>query len=64
MALDGKFVTDDNANFRHDELQKYQEKTEIEKQAEAIFKGSKKGFQYTRYSNPDVRNNASEVSLN
>ena len=34
MALDGKFVTDDNANFRHDELQKYQEKTEIEKQAE------------------------------
>jgi succinyl-CoA synthetase beta subunit len=34
MALDGKFVTDDNANFRHDELQKYQEKTEIEEQAE------------------------------
>ena len=34
MALDGKFVTDDNANFRHDELLKYQEKTEIEKQAE------------------------------
>jgi O-succinylhomoserine sulfhydrylase len=23
-------------------------------QAEAIFKGSKKGFQYTRYSNPTV----------
>ena len=34
MALDGKFVTDDNSNFRHDELQKYQEKTEIEEQAE------------------------------
>ena len=34
MALDGKFVTDDNSNFRHPELQKYQEKTEIEEQAE------------------------------
>ena len=34
MALDGKFVTDDNANFRHDELQKYQERTQIEEQAE------------------------------
>ena len=34
MALDGKFVTDDNSNFRHDELQKYQEKTEIEVRAE------------------------------
>ena len=34
IALDGKFVTDDNSNFRHDELQKYQEKTEIEKRAE------------------------------
>ena len=34
MALDGKFVTDDNSNFRHDELQKYQEKTEIEDRAE------------------------------
>ena len=34
MALDGKFVTDDNSNFRHDELQKYQEKTEIEERAE------------------------------
>ncbi len=33
-ALDGKFVTDDNSNFRHDELQKYQEKTAIEEQAE------------------------------
>ena len=26
MALDGKFVTDDNSNFRHPELQQYQEK--------------------------------------
>lgn len=34
MALDGKLVTDDNSNFRHDELQKYQEKTAIEEQAE------------------------------
>ena len=34
MALDGKVITDDNANFRHEELQKYQEKTEIEKRAE------------------------------
>ena len=34
MALDGKFVTDDNSNFRHDELQQYQEKTEIEERAE------------------------------
>ena len=34
MALDGKFVTDDNSNFRHEELQKYQEKTPIEEQAE------------------------------
>lgn len=34
MALDGKFVTDDNSNFRHDELQKYQEKSEIEERAE------------------------------
>jgi len=34
LALDGKVVTDDNAGFRHDELQKYQEKTEIEERAE------------------------------
>lgn len=34
IALDGKIITDDNANFRHDELQKYQEKTEIEERAE------------------------------
>ena len=34
MALDGKFVTDDNSNFRHPEMDKYQEKTEIEERAE------------------------------
>ena len=34
MALDGKFVTDDNSNFRHPELEKYQEKSAIEEQAE------------------------------
>lgn len=34
VALDGKVVTDDNANFRHPELQQYQEMTEIEKRAE------------------------------
>ena len=34
IALDGKFVTDDNSNFRHEELQKYQEKSEIEERAE------------------------------
>lgn len=34
MALDGKFVTDDNSNFRHPELEKYQEKTAIEERAE------------------------------
>lgn len=34
MALDGKVITDDNASFRHEELQKYQEKTEIEESAE------------------------------
>ena len=33
MALDGKFVTD-NSNFRHPEMDKYQEKTEIEERAE------------------------------
>lgn len=33
-ALDGKFVTDDNSNFRHPELQKYQERTEAEERAE------------------------------
>jgi len=34
MALDGKFVTDDNSNFRHPEMDKYQEKSEIEERAE------------------------------
>jgi len=34
MALDGKFVTDDNSNFRHPEMEKYQEKSEIEEKAE------------------------------
>jgi succinyl-CoA synthetase beta subunit len=34
MALDGKIITDDNSNFRHEELQKYQELSEIEKRAE------------------------------
>lgn len=34
VALDGKFVTDDNSNFRHDELEKYQEKSEVEARAE------------------------------
>lgn len=34
VALDGKFVTDDNSNFRHEELQKYQEKSEVEARAE------------------------------
>ncbi len=34
MALDGKFVTDDNGNFRHPEMEKYQEKSEIEIMAE------------------------------
>ena len=34
IALDGKFVTDDNSNFRHEELQKYQEISEIEERAE------------------------------
>jgi len=34
MALDGKVVTDDNATFRHEELEKYQERSEIEERAE------------------------------
>ena len=33
MALDGKVITDDNANFRHEELQKYQEMSEIGERA-------------------------------
>jgi len=34
LALDGKVITDDNANFRHPELLKYQEQTELEERAE------------------------------
>jgi len=34
MALDGKVMTDDNSNFRHKELAKYHERTELEKKAE------------------------------
>ena len=34
MALDGKIMTDDNSNFRHEELLKYQEKSDLEEQAE------------------------------
>ena len=34
IALDGKLMTDDNSNFRHKELAKYQEKTDLEKKAE------------------------------
>jgi len=34
LALDGKVITDDNANFRHPELLKYQEQTDLEERAE------------------------------
>ena len=34
IALDGKVMTDDNSNFRHNELQKYLERTELEELAE------------------------------
>jgi len=34
LALDGKVVTDDNSNFRHPEMEKYQEKSELEERAE------------------------------
>ena len=34
LALDGKIMTDDNSNFRHEELAKYQEKSELEERAE------------------------------
>ena len=34
LALDGKVMTDDNSNFRHPELAKYQEVSEIEERAE------------------------------
>ena len=33
-ALDGKVITDDNSNFRHPELAKYREESEIEEKAE------------------------------
>lgn len=33
-ALDGKIITDDNANFRHPEMAKYREESEIEERAE------------------------------
>ena len=34
VALDGKIMTDDNSNFRHKELAKYREQTELEERAE------------------------------
>ncbi len=34
LALDGKVMTDDSSNFRHEELLKYQEKSELEEKAE------------------------------
>jgi succinyl-CoA synthetase beta subunit len=34
LALDGKVMTDDNSNFRHEELAKYQEISELEEKAE------------------------------
>ena len=34
VALDGKVVTDDSSNFRHDELAKYQKRSEMEEKAE------------------------------
>ena len=34
LALDGKVVTDDNANFRQEELQKFKESSELEEKAE------------------------------
>jgi len=34
LALDGKIMTDDNSNFRHEELMKYREQTELEAKAE------------------------------
>lgn len=34
VALDGKVITDDNSNFRHPEMEKYQEKTDLEERAE------------------------------
>ncbi len=34
VALDGKFVTDDNSNFRHEEMQKYRHISDAEDRAE------------------------------
>lgn len=34
VALDGKIIVDDNAMFRHDELRKFQEVSELEERAE------------------------------
>jgi succinyl-CoA synthetase beta subunit len=34
VALDGKMIIDDNSMFRHDELRKFQEVTELEERAE------------------------------
>ncbi|MBM3894958.1 MAG: succinyl-CoA synthetase subunit beta [Thaumarchaeota archaeon] len=34
LALDGKIITDDNAGFRHRELAKFQERSELEEKAE------------------------------
>jgi len=34
LALDGKIITDDNAGFRHQELEKFQERSELEEKAE------------------------------
>ena len=34
LALDGKVITDDNSNFRHEELTKFQERSELEERAE------------------------------
>ena len=34
LALDGKVITDDNSNFRHDEMTKYIKRSELEEKAE------------------------------
>ncbi len=34
IALDGKVITDDNSNFRHEELTKFLERSELEERAE------------------------------
>ena len=34
LALDGKIITDDNANFRHQELAQFRERSELEEKAE------------------------------